>query len=128
VSSATAVVGRCDRRTQDVDTMSDKRDIGCLPLSAEGGESDQMLVKLAEELSGAFPPVQPELVFRQRLHDDLLATMRLRETMRIAFPKEQRRWALIAGATVGSLVPIAGVAAYLVRSRLAGRPQHATSS
>jgi hypothetical protein len=107
--------------------MSEKPDGGCLIDSADGAHSDQVLAELAAELAGVFAPVQPELSFRQRLHDGLLGTMRRRDTMRIAFPRERRRWALIAGATVGSLVPIAGVAAYIVRSRLTGGPQHATS-
>ena len=93
---------------------------------AEDELADQSLVQLAEELTGLFPPVQPGKAFRRQLHNDLLATMHQRATMQIAFPRKHRRWALIAGATVGSLVPLCGVAAYLVRSRLMSKAQHAT--
>jgi len=80
---------------------------------------------LAEEIGGLFPPVQPRAASRRRLHDDLVAMMRRRLTLRVAEPAERRRWALIAGATLGSLVPLLGVAAYYVRSRLTGKTQHA---
>ena len=83
--------------------------------------------RLAEETVGLFRPVRPSPAFRQRLHDDLLAMMRRGPALQVAAPPARRRWALIAGATVGSLVSICGVVAYLVRLRLLDKPQHAVS-
>ncbi len=82
---------------------------------------------LAGEIRRLYPAVRPERGFRGRLRGDLLATMRCKAKLQVALPPEHRRWALIAGATVGSLVPLVGVAAYLVRSRCTGGPQRATS-
>jgi hypothetical protein len=71
--------------------------------------------------------VRAERAFRGRLRSGLLATMRCKPKLQVVAPPERRRWALIAGATVGSLVSLVGVAAYLVRSRCTGGPQRATS-
>jgi hypothetical protein len=83
--------------------------------------------RLAEEIAGLFTPVSPRTGFERELRRGLLATMRQRALLRVASPVEGRRWALIAGAAVGSLVPVVGLAAYLVRSRSTGKPQHAAS-
>ena len=107
--------------------MSRKPDAGYLMDARGDAEVDAVEGRLAEEIVGLFPPVQPRAALRRQLHDDLLAMMRRGPTLQIAAPPERRRWVLIAGATVGSLVPICGVAAYLVRSRLMAKPQHASS-
>ncbi len=92
-----------------------------------GEQADRSDAKLAGEIRRLYPAVRPKRAFRARLGGDLLATMRCRAKLQVALPPERRRWALIAGATVGSLVPLVGVAAYLVRSRSTGRLQRATS-
>ena len=107
--------------------MSRKPDTTYLMDSTGDAEVVAVEGQLAEEIVGLFPPVQPRAALRRQLHDDLLAMMRRGPTLQIAAPPERRRWVLIAGATVGSLVPICGVAAYLVRSRLMAKPQHASS-
>jgi hypothetical protein len=107
--------------------MSRKPDAGYLMDPRGDAEVDAVEGRLAEEIGGLFPPVQPRAASRRRLHDDLLAMMRRGPTLRVAAPPEHRRWALVVGATVGSLVPLVGVAAYLVRSRSTGKAQHAAS-
>jgi hypothetical protein len=83
--------------------------------------------RLADEVVGVYPSVHPDQGFRQQLHDGLVETMRRRSKLHVVEPAERRRSALIAGATVGSLVSLAGLAAYLVCSRLTGKAQHAAS-
>ncbi len=107
--------------------MSRKPDAGYLMDQRGDAEADTVEGRLAEEIGGLFPPVRPRAASRRRLHDDLLAMMRRRSKLHVAEPGGRRRWALIAGATVGSLVSLAGLAAYLVCSRLMGRAQHAPS-
>ena len=107
--------------------MSRKADVGYLTDAMGDGHVDAVEGRLAEEMVGLFPPVRPRAAFRRRLHDDLLGLMRREPALQVAAPAERRRWVLIAGAAVGSLVPICGVAAYLVHSRLTNRPQHAVS-
>jgi hypothetical protein len=107
--------------------MSKKADAGYLMDTRGDAEVDEVEGRLAGEIVGHFPPVHSTAAFRRQLHDNLLAIMRRGPTLQIAAPPERRRWVLIAGATVGSLVPICGVAAYLVRSRLMAKPQHAAS-
>jgi hypothetical protein len=105
-------------------TKRDKKWIAGLPTEAEINGS---LARLSGEVEGAFAPVQLRPVFREHLGDGLQQTMRHKATLRVAQPGGRRRWALIAGAAVGSLIPLCGVAAYLLRSRLVGRPQQAMS-
>jgi hypothetical protein len=107
--------------------MSEKLDTGYLTDPTDDRDVDAVEGRLAEEMVGLFPAVRPTAAFRRRLHDDLLSMMRRGPALQVAAPPERRRWVLIAGATVGSLVPICGVAAYLVRSRLMDKPQHAVS-
>jgi len=107
--------------------MSRKPDAGYLMDPRGDAEVDAVEGRLAEEIGGLFPPVQPRAASRCRLHDDLLAMMRHRSKLHVAEPAEHRRWALVVGAAVGSLVPLVGVAAYLVRSRSTGKAQHAAS-
>lgn len=107
--------------------MSKKPDSGRLAAKTRDGQPDPWEAHLADKIVGLYPPVHPGLVFRQQLHDGLMETMRHRSKLHVAEPAERRRWALIAGATVGSLVPLVGVAAYLVCSRSTGKVQHAAS-
>jgi hypothetical protein len=103
--------------------MSTKRDekwIAGLPAEEETNGS---LVRLSGEVEGAFAPVQPRPAFKECLGDGLQQTMRHKTSLRVVQPGRRRRWALIAGATVGSLIPLCGVAAYVLRSRLVGKPQ-----
>jgi hypothetical protein len=87
----------------------------------------ESLMVLAEDIESVLVPVQPAREFKESLRDQLLALMRDRVALSIAGPSESRRRALILGATLGSLVPLCGAAAYLLRSRFAGKPQHAAS-
>jgi hypothetical protein len=106
--------------------MSNRPDTGSLAAAeATNGQPDPWEPHLADEILELYPPVHPGPGFRQQLHDGLMERMRHRLTLRVAEPAERRRWALIAGATLGSLVPLLGVAAYYVRSRLTGKAQHA---
>ncbi|HUV74999.1 MAG TPA: hypothetical protein VMW79_11875 [Anaerolineae bacterium] len=107
--------------------MNERIDNRSMLEAADGEQTDHIEAQLAGDIMGLYPAVHPERAFRGRLHDDLLATMRCRAKLQVVLPPERRRWALIAGATVGSLVPLVGLAAYLVRSRYAGGPQRATS-
>jgi hypothetical protein len=110
-----------------VSTMSAKRNkkwIADLPAEEE---IEGSLVRFSGEVEGAFARVQPRPAFREHLADGLQQTMRHKANLRVAQPGGHRRWALIAGATVGSLIPLCGVAAYLLRSRLVEKPQHAVS-
>jgi hypothetical protein len=102
----------------------DKRSRDSLPAEEE---IEGSLVRLSGEVGGTFVPVQPRPAFREHLGDGLEQTMRSKANLRVAQPGGRRRWALIAGATVGSLIPLWCVAAYLVRSRLGAKPQHAVS-
>jgi len=107
--------------------MSKKPENRNMADTARVGQADQPEPHLAGEIVGLYAPVHPGLVFRQQLHDGLVETMRHRSKLHVAEPAERRRWALVVGATVGSLVPLVGVAAYLVRSRSTGKAQHAAS-
>lgn len=113
--------------TKEVLTVNREPDNQNMADTSRIGQADQPEPQLASEIVGLYPPVHPELVFRQQLYDGLVETMGHRSKLHIAEPAERRRWALIAGATLGSLVPLLGVAAYYVRSRLTGRAQHAVS-
>ena len=95
--------------------------------AAAEDQTDPSLTQLAEEVTVVFPPVQPRPVLRDGLHEDLVETMRNRATLRVVSSSERRRWAFILGATVGSLLPLCGVLAYFVYSRLMGKPRPATS-
>jgi hypothetical protein len=90
-------------------------------------QTDPSLTQLAEEVNVVFPPVQPRPVLRDGLHEDLMGTMRNRATLRVVSTSERRRWAFIVGATVGSILPLCGLLAYLVYSRLMGKLRPATS-
>lgn len=105
-------------------TRLDRKWIASLPAEEE---IDGSLARFCGEVEGAFVPVQPRPAFREHLGDGLQQTMRHKANLRVAQPGGRRRWALIAGATVGSLIPLCGVAAYLLRSRLVEKPQHAVS-
>jgi hypothetical protein len=107
--------------------MGNTRDKEYQSHTAGHQEVDASQAQLSEEIATLFTPVHPRTDFKRELHHGLLATMRQRAMLRVAPPVERRRWALIAGAAVGSLVPLVGVAAYLVRSRSTGKPQHAAS-
>jgi hypothetical protein len=111
----------------DVSLMGNTRDKEHLLDTAGDQKVDASQAQLAEEIAGLFTPVRPRTDFKAELRQGLLATMRQRVLLRIARPVERRRWALIAGAAVGSLVPLVGLAAYLVRSRSTGKPHHAAS-
>lgn len=107
--------------------MGNKLDKEYLSNAAGHQEVDASQAQLSEEIAALFTPVRPRPEFKRELHHGLLATMRQRAMLRVALPVERRRWALFVGAAVGSLVPLVGVAAYLVRSRSTGKPQHAAS-
>lgn len=107
--------------------MSKKPDNRNMATAAGVGQTDPPEPRLAGEIVGLYAPVHPGLVFRQQLHDGLVETMRHRSKLRVAGLAERRRWALVVVATVGSLVPLVGVAAYLVCSRSTGKAQHAAS-
>src|SRR4030042_5149606 len=83
---------------------------------------DPCLEKLAEEVTELFPPVRPLPAHRQRLREGLVDTMRNRGGLRVTASSEQRRWAFIAGAAVGSLLFLFGLAAYLLYSRCDRKP------
>jgi hypothetical protein len=110
-----------------VSAMSAKRDKKWLANVREEEEIEGSLARFSGEIDGVFAPVQPRPAFRECLGDGLRETIRHKADLRIAQPRDRRRWAFIAGATVGSLVPLCGVAAYLLRSRLVNKPQHAVS-
>jgi hypothetical protein len=122
----TAAPGRCGVATE-VLAVSIKPNNRNMADTAGVGQADQPEPHLAGEIVGLYPPVHPGLVFRQQLHDGLVETKCHRSKLHVAEPAERRRWALIAGATLGSLVPLVGLAAYLVRSRSTGKAQHAAS-
>ena len=107
--------------------MSKKPDSGSLAPTIKAEQPDLWDAHLTDEIVGLYPDVHPGPVFRRQLHDGLMETMRCRSKLRVAEPAEHRRWALVVGAAVGSLVPLVGVAAYLVRSRSTGKAQHAAS-
>lgn len=107
--------------------MSKKPDSGSLGAETRDVQPDPWEPHLADEIVGLYPHVYAEPVFRQQLHDSLVETMRHRSKLYVAEPAERRRWALIAGATVGSLVPLVGVAAYLVCSRSTSKAQRTAS-
>jgi hypothetical protein len=107
--------------------VSTKRDSQNIIDEASVAQADQSERDLAGEIVGLYPRVHAGRVFRQQLHADLVETMRRRSRLRVSEPVEHRRWALIAGAAVGSLVPLVGVAAYLVCSRSTSKAQHAAT-
>jgi hypothetical protein len=107
--------------------MSNKPKRRSLTAAASDGQPDPWEPHLADQIFEVYPAVHPGLGFQQQLHDGLMERMRHRVTLRIARPAGRRRWAVIVGAALGSLVSLVGVAAYLVCSRLMGNAQHAAS-
>lgn len=93
--------------------------------SPQDEEAIESLLQLVEELTNAIEPAQPRAEFREWLGDELVAVVRERPALTIDLRTENRRRALLLGASVGLLVPLLGVVAYLLRIRLGGRPQHA---
>lgn len=91
-------------------------------LSSEDNE-DPRLEKLAEEVTGLFPPVRPLPAHRQWLRQGLVDTMRNRRSVRISSPG-QRRLALIAGATAVLFLSLFGLLAYLLYGRYDHEPGH----
>ena len=107
--------------------MSKKPDVESLAVKRGHDQTAPWERQLADEIVRLYPHVHPALVFREQLRDGLTETMRHRSELRVAEPAERRRWVLIAGAAVGSMVSLAGLAAYFVCSRLTNRAQHAAS-
>jgi len=101
--------------------MSSKRDLKRSANLPAEEETNGSLVRLSGEVEGAFAPVQPRPAFKEHLSDGLQQTMRHKANLRVAEPGRHRSWILIAGATIGSLIPLLGVVAYLLRSRLVGK-------
>jgi hypothetical protein len=89
-------------------------------------ENNGSLTRLSGEVEGAFEPVQPRAAFKEHLADGLQQTMRHKANLRVAEPGHHHSWILVAGATIGSLIPLLGLVAYLLRSRLVGKPRQAT--
>jgi hypothetical protein len=106
--------------------MSTKRDEKCIAGLPMEEEINGSLERLSGEVEVAFAPVQARPAFREYLGDGLQQTMRHKRSLRVVQPGRRHLWALIAGATLGSLISLCGVAAYVLRSRLVGKPQHAT--
>ncbi len=100
---------------------------GYLAQHPMGPATRESLMVLAEDIERVLVPVQPAPEFRKGLRNHLLAVMGDSVGVRVARPSETRRRVLIVGATLGSLVPLCGVAAYLLRSRWVGNPQQAAS-
>jgi len=81
------------------------------------------LLDLARQLKTLLLPVEPTSLFRASLHDQLVAAARASLiTPRPSWPSQHRRGLLI-GATVGSLLSVAGAVALAVRLR--GTPRRA---
>lgn len=111
----------------DVDQMRQELEEYYSSESPQDKEAIESLQRLAEELTHALPPTRPRPEFRQRLGDELVAVVRERPALSIASGPENRRRVWLVGATLGSLLPLFGVLAYLLRSRLTSKPQHAAS-
>ncbi|TKJ29197.1 MAG: hypothetical protein CEE40_09155 [Chloroflexi bacterium B3_Chlor] len=111
----------------EVDQIRKDLEESCSSDSPADRETLESLVRLGEEARNVIAPVRPGAEFRQHLRDELLGVVRQRPTLVVASGSDNRRWAYIVGATLGSLVPLFGVVAYLLRSRLTGKPQHAPS-
>ncbi len=111
----------------DVDQMRQELEEYYSSESPQDKEALQSLQRLAEELTHALPPTRPRQEFRRRLREELVAVVRERPGLIIASGPESRRRIWLVGATLGSLLPLFGVLAYLLRSRLTGKPQHAAS-
>lgn len=90
--------------------------------AVDKGQEDPSLDRLAEEMAEVFPSVRPLPSQRERLRENLLATMQNRQTLRVATPSEHRRWAFVAGATVSSLLFLCGLAGFLLYSRYRSNP------
>jgi len=111
----------------EVDQIRKDLEESCSSDSPADRETLESLVRVGEEASNVIAPVRPGAGFRQELRDELLMVLRQRPTLVVASGSENRRRAYIVGATLGSLVSLFGVVAYLLRSRLMGKPHHASS-
>ena len=98
-----------------------------LARSSGDRETLESLLNLAREIKRLLVPVEPSLGFREGLYKQLSAVVRQRRAWRVTQPSENRRWVFILVATLGSLVPLLGLVAYLLRSRLTDKPQRAAS-
>jgi hypothetical protein len=94
--------------------------------SVDQGQADPHLERLAEEVTGLFPPVRPLPAHRERLREGLLTTMHSRQTVRLVSSSGQRRRAFMAGATMGALLSICGLAAYILYHWCTGKVRQAT--
>jgi hypothetical protein len=115
------------KRRVDVDQIRQELEEHYSSASPQDREAIESLLRLAEELTNAIAPARPRAEFRQRFGDELVAVVRDRPPVTIAPGPANRRRALLVGATVGSLLPLFGVVAYLLMSRLTSKPQHAAS-
>ncbi|NIN68541.1 MAG: hypothetical protein GTO63_28320 [Anaerolineae bacterium] len=93
--------------------------------SRQDEKARESLLQLVEELTKAIGPAQPRPEFREWLGDELVTVVRERPELTIDLRTENRRRALLLGASVGLFLPLLGVVAYLLRIRLGSRPQHA---
>lgn len=84
-------------------------------------------LNLEREIERVLVPVEAGSEFKESLRNQLFAVMRDRADLEVLKASENRRRIVILGATLASLVPLCGVTAYLVRSRVAGKLQSATS-
>lgn len=75
------------------------------------------LAQLARHLKRSLTPLEPCPIFRQQLHDRLVAHAAAR-SHRHRFPwSEQHNKKIVIGAAVGSLVSMAGVLAFVIHWR-----------
>lgn len=86
----------------------------------ETGDELSPLLALVERLKETLVPVEPSLAFVKPLDRRLMASAR-RKDIQMA---KRHRWGILIGAALGSVVSVAGLIAYLLRSRAKAR--HAT--
>jgi len=98
-----------------------------LARSSGDPETLESLLNLAREIKRLLVPVEPSLGFREGLYKQLSAVVRQRAALRVTPLPANRRWAFSLVAILGSLLPLLGIIAYLLRSRLTRKPQHGAS-
>ncbi len=91
-----------------------------LALFPELAEEARPLMALASALASALQPVRPRAAFRAHLRRGLVDAAQRRRAFHIASPHSRHvpglAW-LLGAAAVGSAVSVAGLLAYLIRSR-----------
>lgn len=105
--------------------IATRREAGaCLTIFTGYQKPVESLLLLAKKLAALLVPVEPLPSFREGLGQELLAVAQEKmASPRLTAQAHGRRWEILVGAAVGSLVSVAAVVALVARAR-GWNPRH----